>query len=178
MRLIVVIPIVAAALATASVASAERETKTSLWISNTIVATWRCQDKLPAARTTPGESPWKLGRHSENYRQALLTKWIKRKNDCLAVLEERARQWNWQAFLPGEWRRLGVCETGLNWRHANGSFVSAFGISRQAYDEDAAVMGAPPWNDARPPSPWNQYQAALGHHRIHGGFSGWGCRGA
>lgn len=92
-------------------------------------------------------------------------------------------QWKWWVWLPDKWQRIGACETGYgkrpgNWNHANTQYVSAFGIYRPQYDKDAASMGAPPWNDARPPSPWHQYRAALGHYRMFGGFSGWGCRGA
>lgn len=88
-------------------------------------------------------------------------------------------QYAWWEWLPENWRRLGSCETGYggppNFSHANGSFVSAFGISRVLYDSDAAYMGAPPWNDANPPTPREQYLAALGHYRRFG--DGWGCPG-
>lgn len=108
--------------------------------------------------------------------------WRAKAADARASYERRQaelrRQYDWQRWLPDKWRRVSVCETGLNWHHQNSQFVSAFGISRQAYDEDARVYGAPPWNDGTNPTPWEQYQAALGHYRIHGGFSGWGCRGA
>lgn len=146
-------------------------------VSTQIVLTWRCQDQLGVDRT-PARSPWALARHSSGYRIWLLNRWMLRRTACLQALAEVKRQWGWQAWLPDKWRRVGICETGLNWHHANSSYVSAFGISRQAYDEDAAVMGAPPWNDRVHPSPWNQYQAALGHYKLHSGFSGWGCRGA
>jgi hypothetical protein len=146
-------------------------------IAETEVATWKCQDQLQLPRTQYSIPPWKLPK-SRLYRQWTLQLWQQRHAACLIALHERARQWNWQAFLPDKWRRVGICETGLNWRHANGQYVSAFGISRREYDRDAASMHAPPWNDARPPSPWDQYQAALGHYHRFGGFSGWSCRGA
>jgi len=150
----------------------------ALATSNTIVATWRCQDQLRQPRTRLAESPWEMGYHSYGYRQMVYLKWLKLRSACLQVLHEMARQWNWQAWLPDKWRRIGICETSLNWRHHNGKYVSAFGISRQAYDQDADVFGVPHWDDRRIPSPWQQYQAALGHYKIHNGFSGWGCRGA
>jgi hypothetical protein len=87
-------------------------------------------------------------------------------------------QYRYQVWLPAKWYRIARCETGVNWHHSNSQYISAFGISRQAYDEDARAMNAPPWNDARHPTPWNQYRAALGHYKLHGGFAGWGCRGA
>lgn len=95
-------------------------------------------------------------------------------------------QYRWQVWLPAKWQRVGVCETGLNWSHHNSGYVSAFGIQRThwwpapsgTYDADARSAGMPRWNDARPPSPWQQYRTALAHYRLHGGFSGWGCRNA
>lgn len=89
----------------------------------------------------------------------------------------------WWEWMPVGWQRLGACETGYgrrpgNFRHANGRFVSFAGISRRAYDGDAAYMGVPPWNDANPPTPHQQLLAAIGHTRLYGGLSGWGCRGA
>ncbi len=145
--------------------------------AETIVATWQCEDKLPRPRTR-ARSPWK--RHSHAYRAAELTRWAHRLAACTAVLAERARQWNWQAWLPDKWRRVGGCETGLNWHHHNSSYTSAFGISVREYDRDAAFMGVRPWyvRGLPDPSPWEQWRAAVGHYTRFGGFSGWGCRGA
>lgn len=94
-----------------------------------------------------------------------------------------AYHYHWWEWMPAKWQRVGACETGYgrrpgNFHHANSRYVSAFGISRQAYDEDARVYGAPPWDDRNPPTPRQQFLAALGHYHLHGGFSGWGCRGA
>lgn len=91
-------------------------------------------------------------------------------------------QYQYQEWLPSVWHRLAQCETGVNWEHANSQYVSAFGIQRGshngAYDSDARYARMPPWNDLRPPTPWQQYRTALAHYRRFGGFSGWGCRGA
>lgn len=87
-------------------------------------------------------------------------------------------QFAWWLWLPSKWQRVAICETHLNWHHSNSQFVSAFGISRQTYDGDAAVYGAPPWDDVRNPTPHEQYLAGLGHYHRFNGFSGWGCRGA
>jgi hypothetical protein len=150
-------------------------------IAETQVATWRCQDQLGQPRTPYSRSPWNLPR-SRAYRQWTLQLWQQRRTACLLALHERGRQWNWQAWLPDKWRRVG--ETGLNWLHANSSYVSAFGIQagsqNGAYDNDAAKVGMPPWTDAqgRHPSPWQQYQTALSHYNQFGEFSGWGCKGA
>ncbi len=93
---------------------------------------------------------------------------------------KQAWQYRWQVWLPDNWARLGACETGYgrkpgNWHHHNSSYVSAFGISRREYDRDARYMGVAPWNDANPPTPWQQYRAAVGHYRRFG--DGWGCPG-
>jgi hypothetical protein len=148
--------------------------------SQEIVATWTCEDKIPQDRT-PARSPWK--HHSTSYRAAELNLWQGRLADCRKTLADRAREWNWAAWLPRNWYLVGSCETGYggppNWFHGNSSYVSAFGIQRGSaggqYDNDAAKVGMPPWNDAHPPSPWAQYQTALSHYRSFG--DGWGCPG-
>lgn len=93
-------------------------------------------------------------------------------------------QYKWWVWLPSNWQALGACETGYgkrpgNWKHANSRYVSAFGIQRGsfagAYDHDAKMAGMPPWNDAHPPTPWQQYRTALMHYRLYG--DGWGCSG-
>lgn len=85
----------------------------------------------------------------------------------------------WQEWLPANWYRVGSCETGYggppNWRHANSSFVSAFGITRHNYSVDAARAGTPQWDDRNPPTPREQYLTALAHYRAYG--DGWGCPG-
>ena len=93
---------------------------------------------------------------------------------------EYKRQWNWRAWLPENWYRLGVCESGQdppNWAHDSGTYVSAFGIYRPGYRDDARRSRTPDWR--RPwrgvPTPWQQWQAALSHYRTWG--DGWGCPG-
>ncbi len=87
--------------------------------------------------------------------------------------------YNWRSWLPANWKAVGTCETGYggdpNFKFANGSFVSAFGISRSIYDTDARMSGTPPWNDANPPTPRQQYLAAAAHYQHFG--DGWGCPG-
>ena len=100
-------------------------------------------------------------------------------------------QYRWWVWLPDKWQRLGACETGEgkrpgNWHHENSGYVSAFGIQRThswpapsgTYDADADAAGMPHWSDHPFPTPWQQYRTALAHYRLHGGFSGWGCRNA
>jgi hypothetical protein len=93
----------------------------------------------------------------------------------------REWEWSWRLWLPDKWARLGACETGYgrrpgNWRWDSGTHVSAFGITRANYAADARAAHMPQWD--RHPSPWQQYRTALAHYRLHGGFSGWGCRSA
>lgn len=88
--------------------------------------------------------------------------------------------YHWWKWLPANWQALGACETGYgqrpgNFEHANSSFVSAFGISRSIYGRDADYHGVPHWDDANPPTPREQYLAALGHLALWG--DGWTCPG-
>ncbi len=156
-----------AAAGTARAATPNLKTRTA----QTIVATWNCQDRLPVPRTH-ARSPWKP--HSTGFRVAELARWQHRLAACRAVLTERARQWNWQAWLPDKWRRIGVCETGLNWQHYNSSYEGAFGFATSSWDQFKPA-GYP--DHASQASPWQQYQVALAIWRRYG-FSGWGCRGA
>lgn len=139
--------------------------------ARTIVATWRCQDKLPQPRTH-ARSPWKP--HSHGYRQAELQRWQHRLAACRKTLERRAYEWNWQQWLPDKWRRIGVCETQLNWRHYNSSYEGAFGFATSSWD---AFKPAGYPDHASQASPWMQYQVALAIYRRYG-LSGWGCRAA
>ena len=165
---------VIAATATGTAAGEPNTRPTPTLIAETQVATWQCQDRRGVDRSQAAQEPWALPK-GHAYRAWVLNLWKLRLIECRAQLREQARQWDWQAWLPANWQAVARCETHYNWRHANGRFVSAFGISRREYDADAAYMGAPPWNDARPPTPWQQYQAALGHYRRFG--DGWGCPG-
>lgn len=173
-RTIATIAVIAAATTGAS--QAKNEPKIQRQISTAIVATWNCQDKI-AQQRSKAQSPWKP--HSQAFYAWQLGHWTKKLKACRAALAERDRQHNWQAWLPGNWVAVARCETGINWSHANSSYVSAFGIQRGnrggQYDDDARKVGMPPWNDARPPTPWQQYQTALSHYRSFG--DGWGCPG-
>lgn len=159
-----------AALALAATAAAKGPSL-KVRTSEAIVATRNCDAKIP--RPTPrAYSPWKP--HSHAFRVWQLNLWTKRLADCRAILKERARQWNWQAWLPDKWRRIGVCETGLNWQHYNSSYEGAFGFATSSWD---AFKPAGYPDHASQASPWQQYQVALAIYRRYG-FSGWGCRGA
>ena len=142
-------------------------------IAREIVATWNCQDHLGVPRT-PARNPWNLKGHSQAYKVWLLNAWKLRYSDCNEELQAKKRQWNWQAWLPDKWRRIGVCETGLNWLHHNSSYQGAFGFATQSWDS-FKLAGYP--EDADQASPWQQYMVALAIYRRYG-LSGWGCRNA
>lgn len=104
---------------------------------------------------------------------------------------KQAWQYKWEVWLPDKWARIGACETGYgkrpgNWAWDSGTYVSAFGIYRQGYRSDARAARMPDWPTrgrdgrytSRIPTPWQQFMTALAHYRLHGGFSGWGCRNA
>ncbi len=153
------------------VTRARAETNLKVRTAQTIVATWRCQDKIPEART-PARSPWKP--HSAGFRRAELQRWQERWRACTYILRERARQWDWQAWLPAKWQRIAQCETQTNWQHYNSSYEGAFGFATASWD-NFKPAGYP--DHASQASPWQQYQVALAIWRRYG-FSGWGCRGA
>lgn len=151
------------AIATRSDASVNQ--KPAGRVAAVIAATWACQDAIGQPRTKAG-NVWQ--KHSPGYRKWQLRVWQGRLELC--------RQWNWQAWLPANWVALARCETGINWSHYNGSYRSAFGISTREYDADARYKGVRGWFDGpKPPTPWEQYQAALGHYERFG--DGWGCPG-
>ncbi len=98
---------------------------------------------------------------------------------------ERWYAWNydWRSWLPANWLAVAICESGHNppnWKHDSGTYVSAFGIYRPGYRDDAHRIGKLSWDETlrrlkRYPTPRAQYQAALSHYRTHG--DGWGCPG-
>ena len=132
-------------------------------IAKTITATWSCQDAIGVPRTKAG-NVW--AKHSRGYRKHQLRVWQGRLEEC--------RQWNWAAWLPDKWRRIGVCETQLNWRHSNSSYQGAFGFAISSWD-GFKNAGYP--DEAWQATPWQQYQVALNIYARYG-LSGWGCRNA
>jgi hypothetical protein len=94
--------------------------------------------------------------------------------------------------MPAKHQRVAACETGhqggtgpggSRWDWDSGTYVSAFGIYRPAYNDDAHRVGNLGWDETirrlgRFPSPREQMQAVDSHRAAHGGWSGWGCRGA
>jgi hypothetical protein len=96
--------------------------------------------------------------------------------------------YDWQAWLPAKHRRVGACETGYgrepgDFTWDSGTYVSFAGIYRPGYDDDAHRIGNLGWDETkrklgRIPTPREQMQAVDSHRAAHGGWSGWGCRGA
>lgn len=83
-------------------------------------------------------------------------------------------EWNWQAWLPDKFARVGACETGYgkrpgSWTWDSGTYVSAFGIYRPAYEAYHRWTGHN--------SPREQYEVAAAIQRRFG-WSAWGCGGA
>ncbi len=141
--------------------------------AQTIAATWNCQDRIPEPHT-PAYSPWKP--HSQEFRRTQLNLWTLRLKKCRAIVARRAYEWNPQRWLPDHGRRLAICETSMRWdfvgSSSDGHFVSAFAISVSVYNRDAARMGVRGWWDKPfPPSPWEQWMAAIGHYKMFG--DGW-----
>jgi hypothetical protein len=132
-------------------------------IARTITATWACQEQIGVPRTKAA-NVW--AKHSPGYRRYQLRQWRARLEAC--------RQQNWQAWLPDKWRRIGICETQLNWRHYNSSYEGAFGFATSSWD---AFKPAGYPDHASQATPWQQFQVALAIYRRYG-LSGWGCRNA
>lgn len=119
-----------------------------------------------------------------------------------AYLRWRSYHYDWRSWMPAKHQRVAACETGhqggtgpggsrWDWdsRHFDasgrflGGYVSAFGIYGPGYDDDARRVGNLGWDETkrrlgRFPSPREQMQAVDSHRAVHGGWSGWGCRGA
>lgn len=99
------------------------------------------------------------------------------------LLEELQRryQWDWTQWLPDKYARVGACETGYgrrpgNWQHDSGTYVSAFGIIRSAYNDFSRRLGYPGW-DQGGRTPRQQYEVAAAIQSAYG-WSAWGCGGA
>jgi hypothetical protein len=94
-----------------------------------------------------------------------------------------AYHYEWRAWLPDKWARIGACETGYgrrpgNWRHSNSSYEGAFGFAKQSWDSfkyRADPKAGPYPEDAWQATPRQQYEVALAIYRRYG-LSGWGCR--
>ena len=158
--------------------------KLTTLIAEKEVALWRCEENLGRLHTNPSVEPWSLPK-SPKYRRWVLNLWTKRRNACTAVLSEWKRQWDWPAWLPDKWQRIGACETGYgkrpgNFRHSNSSYEGFAGFAKQSWDSfkyRADPKAGPYPEDAWQATPRQQYEVALAIWRAYG-FSGWGCRNA
>lgn len=77
--------------------------------------------------------------------------------------------WEWQRWLPAKFYRVARCETGVRWDWDSGTYVSAFGIIRVAYEQFHHWTGHN--------TPREQYEVAE-RIRARYGWSAWGCGGA
>ena len=137
------------------------------------IAYWR--SKMGAA--TPNDSPPRAGR-CPRYLAHVLQR--KAHTAHKAFIRWFEYHWHWKAWLPAKWVRIGICETGLNWRHSNSSYEGAFGFALSSWDSfvpyaDRRAGPYPP--NAYMATPRQQYEVALAIWRRYG-YSGWGCRGA
>jgi len=139
-------------------------------IAEAEVALWTCQDMIPIPRTKYSASPWNLPK-SKEYRKWTLQLWQQRGAACLIVLHERARQWNWRAFLTPVERAVLMCETQMNWRHNSGTYQGAPGFYRGSWDAFRPA-GFP--SEAYNATPWQQ-TVVMRLIRARYGWSGWGC---
>lgn len=81
------------------------------------------------------------------------------------------------SWLPERWYRIGICETGLDWRHSTTDYGGAFGFYRGSWDayKPAGYPAEPEYA-----TPRQQYVVALAiatpanDGRAHG-LGGWGC---
>lgn len=70
-------------------------------------------------------------------------------------------------WLPKLYWAIGMCETGLNWRHNSGTYQGAFGFYYRSWDQ-YKYPGYP--SEAYNATPWQQYRVI---RRI--GLGGNGC---
>jgi hypothetical protein len=97
------------------------------------------------------------------------------------VAEYLDRMYDWASWLPDKYARVGACETGYgqrpgNWEHDSGTYVSAFGIIRGAYDDFSRRLGYPGWDEGGR-TPRQQYEVAAAIQAAYG-WGAWGCGGA
>ena len=162
-------------------AKKQQKSMTATLIAEATVQTWRCQDKLVLLGLRSSRENLQFLPKSEKYRKWVLKQRIGKQAACLKVLHRIAWEWNWQAF-PSWIIRLANCESSINWfaegSSSDGTFYSAFNISRSVYDRDAHHMGVRGWHEGKGvPSPYEQAMAVIGHVRLYGdGFTG-NCHG-
>jgi hypothetical protein len=88
--------------------------------------------------------------------------------------ERWADDWNWRAWLPDKWRRIGTCETGLDWRWNSGTYQGAFGFYWGSWDAYKPAGFPAEAYEATPRQQWivaERIRAAVG-------YGAWGCANA
>jgi hypothetical protein len=83
-------------------------------------------------------------------------------------------QYEWWRWLPDKFARVGACETGYgkrpgDWTWDSGTYVSAFGIYRPAYEAYHR------WTGHNTPHEQFEVAAAI---QARFGWGAWGCGGA
>lgn len=102
------------------------------------------------------------------------------KPSFIKTYDQWVYHFSWRQWLPAKWQRIAMCETHLNWRHANSSFQGAFGFATSSWDSfvpRADPKAGPYPSEAYLATPRQQYEVALAIYRRYG-LSGWGCRAA
>lgn len=140
-------------------------------------------NKWRAKAEKPRQTEWARAANCDGTRYLARVARSKARAAKKAYKAWRAYHWDWRAWLPANWLAVGICESGHNppnWNHDSGTYVSAFGIYRPGYRDDAHRIGNLSWDETkaklgRVPTPREQYEAALSHYRTHG--DGWGCPG-
>lgn len=75
-------------------------------------------------------------------------------------------------WLPRIYYAIGVCETGLNWKHHTRDYQGAFGFYSGSWDQ-YKPKGYPA--DADQATPYQQYRVAKIIHDKFGFSDPWGC---
>jgi hypothetical protein len=146
--------------------------------------TWQWQERRPWIGYAD-RKPTIRGRDCRFVRYAL-GEWRARARAARVNYDRWYRfHFDWKAWLPSKWQRIGACETGYgerpgNWTHNSGTYQGAFGFRYTSWDDfvpRAARAAGPYPSEAHFATPRQQYEVALAIYRRYG-FSGWGCRGA
>ena len=99
-----------------------------------------------------------------------------------AYLRWHAYHFEWWKWLPDKFARVGACETGYgrrpgSWTWDSGTYVSAFGIYRPAYNQFSRWLGLPTWDDPGRRTPREQFIVARAI-QARFGWGAWGCGSA
>lgn len=76
--------------------------------------------------------------------------------------------------MPPVLRRIGQCETGMNWHHSTRDYATAFGLYRGTYATYRLRVTPRPPADPAEATPREQVAVALAVARDVG-WTAWGC---